>query len=161
VHRDRRWRLNIKVKKKGPSQMEVVITSFIKLPKIMVLISFELWLPLSLASWVVKVNVRTNSYMLDKSHVPWIWVPKPHATRLRSQISSCHCKHTCIIKNANGVPPARWYGSFPISKWQDKQTMNTSTSHLFTIGYSFLFWDASSNVHYGYAINFYHEWCMV
>jgi hypothetical protein len=83
------------------------------------------------------------------------------ATRLRSQASSCHCKHTCIIENANGVPPAWWYGSFPISKWQDKQTMNTLTSLLFTIGYSFLFWDASSNVHYGYALNFHHEWCMV
>jgi hypothetical protein len=77
-----------------------------------------------------------------KSHVPWIRVPKPHATRLRSQASSYHCKHTCIIENANGVPPARWYGSFPISKWQDKQTMNTSTYLLFTIGYSFSFWDA-------------------
>jgi hypothetical protein len=32
--------------------------------------------------------------------------------------------------------------------------MDTSTSLLFTIGYSFLFWDASSNVHYGYAVNF-------
>jgi hypothetical protein len=33
----------------------------------MVLISFELSLPLSLASWVVKVNVRTSTrYMLDK-----------------------------------------------------------------------------------------------
>jgi hypothetical protein len=33
----------------------------------MVLISFELSLPLSLASWVVKVNVMAN--MLDKSQV--------------------------------------------------------------------------------------------
>jgi hypothetical protein len=36
----------------------------------MVLISFELSLPLSWASWMVKVNVRANmSYMLDKSQV--------------------------------------------------------------------------------------------
>jgi hypothetical protein len=40
----------VKVKKKGPSQREVVIASFINLPKIMVLISFELSLPLSSAS---------------------------------------------------------------------------------------------------------------
>jgi hypothetical protein len=92
-----------------------------------------------------------------KSHVLWIRVPKPHATRLRSQISSCHCKHTCIIENAKVVPPARWYGSFTISKWQDKQTMNTLISLLFTIGYHFLLWDASSNVHYGYAVNFHRK----
>jgi hypothetical protein len=36
----------------------------------MVLISFELSLPLSLASWMVKVNVMANmSYMLDKPQV--------------------------------------------------------------------------------------------
>ena len=36
----------------------------------MVLISFELSLPLSQASWMVKVNVMANmSYMLDKSQV--------------------------------------------------------------------------------------------
>ena len=36
----------------------------------MVLINFELSLPLSSASWMVKVNVRENmSYMLDKSQV--------------------------------------------------------------------------------------------
>jgi hypothetical protein len=132
----------------------------------MVLISFELSLPPSLVSWVVKVNVKTSmSYMLDKPSVENLMSHEyeypNHATRLRSQASSCHCKHTCIIENANGVPPDRWYGSFPISKWQDKLTINTSTSLLFTIGYSFLFWDASSNVHYGYAVNFHHEWCMV
>jgi hypothetical protein len=26
--------------------------------------------------------------------------------------------------------------------------------------FSFLFWDASSNVHYGYAANYHHELCM-
>jgi hypothetical protein len=49
VHKVRRWRLDIKVKER-PSQREVVIASFINLPKIMVLISFDLSLPLSLAS---------------------------------------------------------------------------------------------------------------
>jgi hypothetical protein len=39
-----------KSKRKALSQREVGIACFIKLPKIMVLISFELSLPLSLAS---------------------------------------------------------------------------------------------------------------
>jgi hypothetical protein len=34
MHKGRRWRLNIKVKKKGPSQREAVIASFINIPKL-------------------------------------------------------------------------------------------------------------------------------
>ena len=62
---------------------------------------------------MVKVNVRANmSYMLDKSQVEnlvpleYEYLNLAHATQLRSKVSSCHCKYTCIIENANGVPPA-------------------------------------------------------
>jgi hypothetical protein len=57
----------------------------------MVLISFELSLPLPLASWVVKVNVRTSmSYMLDKSLVENLMSSEyeypNHATRGPKQV---------------------------------------------------------------------------
>jgi hypothetical protein len=64
-------------------------------------------------------------------------IPKPHATRLRSQASSCHCKHTCIIENRQWGTSSPMTWNKPTSKLQDKQTMNTSTSLLFTIGIAF------------------------
>jgi hypothetical protein len=66
-------------------------------------------------------------------------IPKPHATWLRSQASSCRCKHTRIIENRQqGTScPITW--NKPTSKWQDKQTMNTSTSLLFTISIAFYY----------------------
>jgi hypothetical protein len=45
-----------------------------------------------------------------------------------------------------------------------KMTRQTDNEHLgisfIYHWYSFLLWDASSNDHYGHAINFHHEWCM-
>jgi hypothetical protein len=113
---------------------------------------------------MVKVNVRANYELYAwqitswKSHAPWIRVPKPHAPQLRSQISSCHCKHTCIIENANGVPIAPWYRSFPIPKWQDKQTMSISAIILL-LWHSFYWW-CFIECSLWYAVNFHHEWCM-
>jgi hypothetical protein len=57
---------------------------------------------------------------------------------LESQASSYHCKYTRIIENSQqgtSVPD----DMEPTSKWQDKQTMNTSASLLFTIGIDFYF----------------------
>jgi hypothetical protein len=64
-------------------------------------------------------------------------IPKPHATQLRSQASSCHCKHTRIIENRQRGTSSPMTWNKPTSKWQDKQTMNTSASLLFTIGITF------------------------
>jgi hypothetical protein len=67
VHKDRRLRLNIKVKER-PFAEGSSDCKFYKPSKNLVLIRFELSLPLSLASLVVKVNVSANMrYMLDKS----------------------------------------------------------------------------------------------
>ena len=42
-----------------------------------------------------------------------------------------------------------------------RQTYNEQSQHSFIYyGYSFLVWGASLNEHYGYAVNFHHEWCM-
>jgi hypothetical protein len=42
-------------------------------------------------------------------------------------------------RTANGVPPCPMTWNKPTSKWQDKQTMNTSASLLFTICIAFYF----------------------
>jgi hypothetical protein len=67
-----------------------------------------------------------------------VWIPKPHATRLRSQASSCHCKHTRIIENRQWGTSCPMTWNKPTSTWQDKQTMNISASLLFTIGIIFI-----------------------
>jgi hypothetical protein len=161
VHKGRRWRLN----KKVPSQRVAVIASFINLQK--------LWYLLALSShcphhrhleWLRLMRAQLWSICLTNHKLSReVRIPKPHATRLRSQASSYHCKHTCIIENANRVPLARWHGNMPTSKWQDKQIMNTSASLLFTIGIAFYFWDASSNVHYGLIClkRIYNFWCSI
>jgi hypothetical protein len=46
------------------------------------------------------------------------------------------------------------------SKWQDKQKNEHLGISFIYHWYSFLLWDALSNVQYGHAVNFHHEWCM-
>jgi hypothetical protein len=65
-------------------------------------------------------------------------IPKPHATRLRSQESSFHCKHTCIIENANG-----YFLPDDVEQAHIKMTRQTDNEHLdisfIYHRYSFLF----------------------
>jgi hypothetical protein len=79
---------------------------------------------------------------------------------LDSQASSYHCKYTRIIENhqrGTSVPD-------DMEKVHIKMTGQTDNEHLgisfIYHWYSFLFWDASSNVHNGHAVNFHHELCM-
>jgi hypothetical protein len=79
---------------------------------------------------------------------------------LESQASSCHCKYMCIIENrqrGTSVPD-------DIEQAHIKMTGQTVNKHLgisFIYHlYSFLLRDASSNLHYGHAVNFHHELCM-
>jgi hypothetical protein len=55
------------------------------------------------------------------------------------KISSCHCRHNSIIESVNWGTSCPWDGSFLIPKWQDKQTINTSASLLFTMGIAFYY----------------------
>jgi hypothetical protein len=73
-------------------------------------------------------------------------IPKPHATLLRSQASSCHYKYTRIIENR------QWGTSVPddIEQGHIKMIGQTENEHL---GISF--------IHNGHAVNFHHELCMV
>jgi hypothetical protein len=141
MHKGRRWRPNIKVKERpfaeGSSDWK-----FYKPSKIMVLTSFELSLPPSYASWVVKVASRIMSICLTnhklKTSCPVKYeYPNLMLLDLGSQARSCHCKYTRIWRTANGVPPCPMIWNKPTSKWQDKQTMNTLTSLLSTIGIAF------------------------
>jgi hypothetical protein len=66
-----------------------------------------------------------------------VWISKPHATRLRSQASSCDCKHTCIIENANGVPLARWHGTSPHQN--NKTNRQWTPRHLFYFLWVYIF----------------------
>ena len=64
-----------------------------------------------------------------------------------------------IIKNCTGVPLAPWHEQAHVKT--TRQTDNEQSQHSFIYyGYSFLLWGASLNEHYGYAVNFHHEWCM-
>jgi hypothetical protein len=74
--------------------------------------------------------------------------------------SSCHYKYTRIIKNR------QWGTSMPDDMEQAHIKMigqvdneHLDISFIYHL-YSFLFQDASSNVHYGHATNFHHELCM-
>jgi hypothetical protein len=58
---------------------------------------------------------------------------------LESQAGSCHCKYMCIFENRQWGTSCPMTCNKPTSKWLDKQTMNTSTSLLFTIGIAFYF----------------------
>jgi hypothetical protein len=66
---------------------------------------------------------------------------------LESQVSSCHCKYIHIIENR------KWGTSMPDDMEQAhiKMTGQADNEHLdisfIYYLYSFLFWDASSNVH--------------
>jgi hypothetical protein len=94
---------------------------------------------------MVKVNARTimsiclTNHTLKTSCPVKYEYPNLMQLNLGSQASSCHCKYTHIIENCNGVPPCPMTWNKPTSKWQDKQTMNTSASLLYTIGIAFYF----------------------
>jgi hypothetical protein len=79
---------------------------------------------------------------------------------LESQASSCDYKYTRIIENCQrgtSVPDDMEQAHIKMTGQADNEHLNISfIYHL----YSFLFSDASSNVHYGHATNFHHELCM-
>jgi hypothetical protein len=165
VHKGRRWRLNIKVKERlfaeGSSDCK-----FYKSSNIMVLTSFELSLPhhkhlewLELMREQLWSICLTNHKLKTSCPVKYEY-PNVMLLDLGSQASSCHCKYMPIIKNrqrCTSVPD-------DIEQAHIKMTGQTDNEHL-SISfiyhwYSFLFWDTSSNVHYGDAVNFHHELCM-
>jgi hypothetical protein len=78
---------------------------------------------------------------------------------LESQASSCHCKYIRIIENhqrATTMPDDMEQAHIKMTGQAHNEHLDISfIYHL----YSFLFWDASSNVHYGHAKNFHHELC--
>jgi hypothetical protein len=78
----------------------------------------------------------------------------------RSQASSCHCKYTRIIENhqrGTSLPDDMEQVHIKMTGQIDNEHLGISFIYHW---YSFLLWDASSNVHYGHAVNFHHEWCM-
>jgi hypothetical protein len=79
---------------------------------------------------------------------------------LESQASSCHCKYMCIIENCQwgtSVPNDMEQAHIKMIGQTDNEHLNISFIYYW---YSFLLRDASSNVHYGHAVNFHHELCM-
>jgi hypothetical protein len=152
--------------KKGPSRREAVIANFINLQK--------LWYLLALSShcphhkhleWLKLMRIHLWCICLPnhklKTSCPMKYeYPNLMLLYLVSQVSSCYCKYTRIIENR------QWGTSVPDDMEQAhlKMTGQTDNEHLgisfIYHWYSFLLWDASSNVHYGHAVNFYHELCM-
>jgi hypothetical protein len=79
---------------------------------------------------------------------------------LESQASSCHCKYTRIIENhqrGTSVPDDMEQAHIKMTGQTDNEYLGISFIYHW---YSFLFRDASSNVHYGHTVNFHHELCM-
>jgi hypothetical protein len=79
---------------------------------------------------------------------------------LESQASSCLYKYTRIIENrqqGTSVPDDMEQARIKMTGQTDNEYLGISFIYHW---YSFLFLDASSNVHYGHAVNFYHELCM-
>jgi hypothetical protein len=165
VHKGRRWWLNIKIKER-PFAEGSSDCKFYKPLKIMVLTCFELSLLPSYASWMVKVNARTfmsiclTNYKL-KTLCPMKYeYPNFMLLELKSQASSCHCKYTRIIENrqrGTSLPDDMEQAHIKMTGQTDNEHLDISFIYLW---YSFLFWDASSNVHYGHVLNFHHEWRM-
>jgi hypothetical protein len=143
-----------------------VIASFINLQK--------LWYLLALSShcpnhrhlqWLKLMRVQlwsiclTNHKLKTSCPVKYEY-PNLMLLDLESQASSCYCKYTRIIENR------QWGTSVPNDMEQAhiKRTGQIDNEHLdisfIYHWYSFLFWNASSNVHYGHAVNFHHELCM-
>jgi hypothetical protein len=79
---------------------------------------------------------------------------------LGSQASSCHCKYTRIIEKrqrGTSLPDDMEQAHIKMAGQTDNEYLDIFFIYHW---YSFLFWDASSNVDYGHAVNFHHEWCM-
>jgi hypothetical protein len=84
------------------------------------------------------MSICLTNYKLKTSCPMKYEYPNLMLLDLESQASSCHCKYTRIIENR------QWGTSLPDDMEQ---------AHIKMIGQT----DASSNVHYGHAVNFCHE----
>jgi hypothetical protein len=113
VHKDRRWWLNIKVEER-PFMEGSSDCKFYNLKKLC-------YLP------------ALSSYCLHHKHLEWLKLMRVPSKAL--VIVSIHVSSRTAI----GVPPCPMTWNKPTSKWQDKQTMNTLTSLLFTICLAFYF----------------------
>jgi hypothetical protein len=79
---------------------------------------------------------------------------------LEFQASSYNCKYTRIIENRQrGTSVLDDIEQAHIKMIEQTDNKHLGISFIYQ-WYSFLFWDASSNVHYGHAINFHHKLCM-
>jgi hypothetical protein len=144
VHKGRRWRLNIKVKE-CPSQREAVIASFINLQKWWYLLALSSHCPHHKhLEWLRLMRVQLWSIFL-KNHKLKISCPVKYEYP-NLMLLCLGPKQVLVIvslhvssRTANRVPPCPMTWNKPTSKWQDKQTMNTLTSLLFTIGIAFYF----------------------
>jgi hypothetical protein len=79
---------------------------------------------------------------------------------LESQASSCYYKYARIIENrqrGTSVPDDMEQAHIEMTGQTDNEHLDISLIYHW---YSFLLRDASSNVHYGHAVNFHHELCM-
>jgi hypothetical protein len=79
---------------------------------------------------------------------------------LESQASSCHYKYTRIIENrqrGTSVPDNMKQAHIKMTGQTYNEYLGISFIYHW---YSFLFYNASSNVYYGHAVNFHHELCM-
>jgi hypothetical protein len=144
VHKDRRWWLNIKVKER-PFAEGSSAYKFYNLQKLCYLPALSShclyhkhleWLKLMQEQlWCICL---TNHKL--KTSCPANISTKPHATLLRVPSKALIIVSIYVSsRTVNGVPlcPMTW--NKLTSKWQDKQTMNTSTSLLFTIYLAFYF----------------------
>jgi hypothetical protein len=145
MHKSRRWWQNIKVKKKGPSRRVAVIASFINLQKLLYLLALSSHCPhYKHLEWLKLIRVQLWSIWLTNHKLKTSCPVKYKYPNL--MLLCLGPKQVIVIvsihvssRTANGVPPCPMTWNEPTSKWQDKQTMNTSTSLLFTICIVFYF----------------------
>src|SRR3954465_13545591 len=121
VPKGRRWRLNSGGRKalhKGKQGFQVSKQAS---KKLWYLLAFSPHCPYHKHLEVIKVKVNKlwsiclTKYKLAISS-PLNTRAAPHATQLRSHISSCHSKYMCIIENRQWGTPCTWYRSYPIIK---------------------------------------------
>jgi hypothetical protein len=142
VHKGRRWRLNIKVKK-GSSQREAEIASFINLQKLWYLLALSShcphhrhleWLKLM---WIQLQSICLTNHKLKTSFPMKYEYPNLMLLDLGPKQALVIVSICVSSRTANGVPPARWHGTSPHQN--DKTNRQWTPRHLFlfTIGITF------------------------
>jgi hypothetical protein len=148
------------------SRREAVIASFINLQKLWYLPALSSHCPHHKhLEWLKLMQIHlwciclTNHKLKTSCPMKYEY-PNLMLLDLESQASSCHCKYTRIIENRQwgiSVPDDMEQAHIQMTGQTDNEHLDISFIYHW---YSFLLWDASSNVHYGHAINFHHELCM-